>query len=115
MEKFLYLFRGGDKVRAQQSPEAIQENMKKWGAWMQKLGKEGKLNAGEPLEKEGSIVKGRDAIITDGPYAEGKEIVSGYLLVNANNFEEAVEMSKECPILEHEGSVEVRKVIPINM
>jgi hypothetical protein len=112
MEKFLYLFRGGN--RAQQSPEQMQESMKKWGAWMQKLAKEGKLNGGEPLEHEGTLVKGKSAVVTDGPYAEGKEIVSGYLLVNANSLEEAVEMSKECPILEREGSVEVRQIIPLN-
>lgn len=115
MEKFLYLIRGGDARRAKASPEAMQEHMKKWGAWMQKLAKEGKVSGGEPLQKEGKVVTGVNAVTTDGPYAEGKEIVGGYLLINAKDLDEAVEISKECPALEFDGLVEIRQVVQLNM
>ena len=110
MDKFLYVFRGGDARRAAASPEEMQQHMQKWMAWMDGLGKEGKLVAGEPLHSEGKVVKEAGAVITDGPFAEGKEIVGGYLIVNASDLDGAVEISKGCPIFEHGGSVEVRQI-----
>jgi hypothetical protein len=48
--------------------------------------------------------------VTDGPFIEGKELVSGYMLYSAESMEEAIEMSKGCPIYDHEGIVEIRKI-----
>lgn len=115
MKEYLYLFRGGDARRVQQSPEEMQEHMQKWGAWMGKLAQQGKLTAGQPLQKEGKVVEKAGEIITDGPFAEGNEIVGGYLIVKAGDLVEAVEMSKECPIFEHDGTVEVREIAPMDM
>jgi len=110
MSDYLYLFRGGDSLRMQQSPEQMQEHMQKWGAWMQNLAEQGKFVAGEPLQKEGKVVENAGEVITDGPFAEGKEIVGGYLIVKSDNLDEAVEISKGCPIFEHQGTVEVREI-----
>lgn len=113
MKEFMYLFRGGDGVRAQQSPEQMQEHMQKWGAWMQGLAESGNFVAGLPLQSEGAVVAQAGALITDGPFAEGKEVVGGYLIVKANDLEHAVELSKGCPIYEHEGTTEVREIMPM--
>jgi hypothetical protein len=53
--------------------------------------------------------------VTDGPFAEAKDVVGGYTLVEARDLEHAVELSKGCPIFEREGAVEVRPVMKINM
>ena len=111
MTKYLYLFRGGDARRLDQSPEEMQEHMQKWGVWMQGLAEKGTLVDGLPLAKEGKVVSQKGETITDGPYAEGAEIVGGYLIVNANSLDEAVEISMGCPIHEHEGIVEVREIM----
>ena len=111
MKEYLYVFRGGDAARLESSPEEMQEHMQKWGAWIQKLTEQGKYLAGEPLENGGAVVRKAGEVITDGPYAEGNEIVGGYLLVKAQSLEEATEMSKQCPIFEHDGVVEVREII----
>ena len=71
--------------------------------------------AGEPLDKTGKVLRGRAKSITDGPFVEGKEIVGGYLIVNAGSLDQAVEISKGCPIFEHDGSMEVRQVQELNM
>lgn len=110
MSKFLYLFRGGDAAMAELSPEARQEHMQKWGAWMQGLAQEGKLVDGLPLERGGKIVEQGGDVIHDGPFAEGAEMVGGYLIVNAENLDAAVEISKGCPIYEAGGSTEVRGI-----
>lgn len=115
MSDYLYLFRGGDARRAEQSPEQMQEHMQKWGSWMQNLAEQGKFVAGEPLKGEGKVVESAGEVITDGPFAEGKEIVGGYLIVKSDNLEGAVELSKGCPIFEHAGTVEVREISKMDM
>lgn len=114
MKEFLYLFRGGDARRVNQTPEERQAHMQKWGEWMGKLNQDGILVGGQPLQNEGKVVKEQGAII-DGPFAEGKEIVGGYLIVKANDLNQATEISKSCPIFEHQGTVEVREIAPMDM
>lgn len=111
MSNFLYLFRGGDARRVQQSPEEMQEHMQKWGAWMGGLKEEGTLIDGLPLSAEGKVVEKAGEVVSDGPFAEGAEVVGGYLIVKANDIDHAVEISKGCPIYEHEGNVEVREIM----
>ena len=115
MSNFLFLFRGGDAARTEQSPEEMQEHMQKWGAWMGGLKEKGQLVDGLPLSKEGKVVEKSGDLITDGPFAEGAEVVGGYLIVSADELNEAVEISKGCPIFEHEGNVEVREIMSMNM
>jgi hypothetical protein len=114
MKEFMYLFRGGDVQRAQESPEARQAHMQKWGVWMKELAESGNFIAGLPLHKDGKVVEKAGGLITDGPYTEGKEIVGGYLIVKANDLDHATELSKGCPIYEHGGSTEVREILPMD-
>jgi hypothetical protein len=88
----------------------MQQHMKKWISWMEGLGKKGILVAGEPLHMNGMQVNGKNKLVTDGPFIEAKEVVGGYLIVNAKDIHEAVEISKGCPILELDGKVEVRPI-----
>jgi len=111
MNKYLYLFRGGDARMAELSPEQMQEHMQKWGAWMQELSEKNVLIDGLPLSKEGKRVKEAGKVILDGPYTEGAEVVGGYLMVNAESLDHAVEISKGCPIFENDGEIEVRETM----
>jgi hypothetical protein len=112
MKAFLLIFRGGDahRLNAQQSPEQWQAHMMKWKAWMDKLAEQDQLNGGQPLNNDGKVIWGTAKKITDGPFVEGKEIVGGYLLIKAKDINEATEISKGCPIFEHDGIVEVREI-----
>lgn len=113
MEKFMYLFRGGMDVN--QSPEQRQAHMQKWYQWMQSLAQKGTLVAGEPLQGTGKQLSGTKKVMTDGPYIEAKEHVGGYLIVNANDMEHAVEIAKDCPIFENDGHLEVRPIQKMEM
>ncbi len=115
MSNFLFLFRGGDATKSQQSPEEMQAHMQKWGAWMGGLKENGQLVDGLPLSQEGKVVERAGEVITDGPFAEGAEVVGGYLIVTANDLDGAVNISKGCPIFEHNGNVEVREIMSMNM
>jgi len=113
MEKFIYLFRGGENAGL--SPEAMQAHMQKWNEWMQYLGQKGIMVSGDPLQNTGKQVNGKNKVVTDGPFAESKEIIGGYIIVNAKDINEAVEISKGCPIFETDGKLEVRPVQNIQM
>jgi hypothetical protein len=110
MPNFLYVFRGGGMGRDKLSPQEMQQQMAKWGAWVQDLTAKGHFKGGNPLEAAGKTVRGKKKAITDGPYAEAKDLVGGYLLIEARDLNEAVELSLACPGLDVEGTVEVRPV-----
>jgi hypothetical protein len=113
MSEFTYLFRGRDTTA---SPEQMQKTMEKWVAWFKELGAKGHLkDTGHPLEHTGKVVKGKQKIVNDGPYAEAKDVVGGYIVIEAKDLLHAVEISKGCPILEAGGSVEVRPIQTMNM
>ena len=111
MTKYMYLFRGGETARTELSPEQMQEHMEIWKNWMGGLASNGTLVDGLPLSGEGKQLSGRGEVITDGPYAEGKEVVGGYLIVNAETIDQATDIAKGCPIFEHDGHVEVREIM----
>lgn len=78
---------------------------------MKKISQNDEPVPGLPLQPEGKVVSGGGELITDGPFTEGKEIVGGYVLVEARDMDHAVELSKGCPIFEFDGTVEVREAI----
>ena len=113
MSEFTFLFRGRDTSA---SPEQMQKNMQKWVAWFKELGEKGHIKyPGHPLEGTGKVVRGKQKTVHDGPYAEAKDIVNGFTLIEAKDLSQAVELSKGCPILESGGSVEVRPIQILNM
>lgn len=117
MSAFVYLYRSEDAVSraAMGSPEQMQKSMQRWMAWMKELADQGHVkDMGHPLERSGKVVKGKRAI-TDGPYAESKDIIGGYTLIEAKDLSQAVELSLGCPILEGGGIVEVRPVMLTGM
>ena len=113
MSEFVFLYRGGEAGR---SPERAQQMMQKWMAWLKDLGAKGHIkDQGQPLEKTGKLVKGKQKTVTDGPFPEAKDIVGGYTLIEARDLAQAVELSKGCPIFEADGAVEVRPVMKMTM
>jgi hypothetical protein len=69
------------------------------------------MDRGQPLEHEGKVVRGKQKVVTDGPYTESKDLVGGYTLVEAKDLAHAAELSKGCPIFDSGGLVEVRPVM----
>lgn len=117
MADYLLIFRGGEVARTadQQSPEKWQAHMQKWMQWMSDLTEQGKFVGAQPLKNAGKVVTGNNKVVTDGPFVEGKEMVGGYLICKAESLEEATEIAKHCPVLDHEGLVEVREIGEVKM
>jgi hypothetical protein len=108
MGDFLFLYRNGPPM----SPEQMGAQMQKWMAWFKDLGDKGVLKeAGQPLERAGKIVSGKNRAITDAPFAEAKDIVGGFSIVSAKDLSHAAELSTGCPIFDVGGGVEVRPIM----
>ena len=114
MSKYMYLFRSNPEAYRSISPEQMQQITKKWMDWKDTLEKNGHIHQfGERLDGSGKVIRsrGKASLVTDGPYVEVKDFVQGYLMVEAKDIEEAVELAKNCPILETDGTVEVRPFV----
>lgn len=114
MKEFMMLFRSERNDNPQPSPEEMQAMVQVWQDWIGGIAAQGKFVATNALGFQGKTVKGT-AVISDGPYAEVKEIVGGYILVKAENLDEAVKLSVGCPTLAQGGTVEVRDVMVFDM
>ena len=113
MADFLFLVRGGDAAHAKMSPEQMQQHMQKWMTWIEQMSKAGTFKAGEPLEQKGKTIRGKKQVVTDGPYAESKDLVGGYLIIKAASLAKAADIAKGCPIFETDGSIEIREMRPM--
>lgn len=105
----MLIFRGTDWYQSL-SPEQMQQVADRWMAWFNGLKDEGKCVAGNPLEREGKIVSGKNRVVSDGPFAESKETIGGYFLLKVNTLDEAVTIAQQCPGLPYGIRVEVRPV-----
>ena len=112
MKEFLFLYRAEGRTG---SPEQMQQQMQKWMAWMKDLGEKGHIkDHGQPLDLAGKVVG--PSAVTDGPYAETKDLILGYTLILANDLDQAAELAGGCPIVVGAGGVvEVRPVLAMNM
>jgi hypothetical protein len=108
--KFMLIFRGGAVSRSDLSPAELQAHVAKWYVWSDDLTRHGRGIVGTPLENQGVSVEGHERMVTDGPYAESKDLVTGSLIIEATSIEDAVEVARTCPTYEYDGSVEVRPV-----
>ncbi len=113
MKEFMMIFRSEVNESFGPSPEQMQSNIKHWQDWIGGIAAQGKLAGANRLSFEGKTLK-PNTVIADGPYAEVKEIIGGYIVVKAADIDEAMEMAEGCPILTHGGNVEVRTVLSIN-
>lgn len=109
MSNFMFLFRGGLDPRTA-SPEEMQNNMHKWMGWVDQLKAKGIYKAGEALMPTGKTLH-KANVVTDGPFAESKEFVGGFFIVEASDIDTAIAIAQDCPDLSLGGSVEVRDVV----
>src|SRR6478735_10053625 len=112
----LLIFRDADpEIYAQMTPALRAELVRQWSAWVDDLMAQGKMQSGHPLELGGSVISGKHGErTTDGPYAEAKEAVAGYLFLTVNDFAEAQAIARQCPSLPHSISVEVRAIARVS-
>jgi hypothetical protein len=110
MKEFMFLFRFPDMDTSKVSPKDFQELAKKWQDWAGGLGAQGRMaGGGMRLAMEGKVLR-PGGVVTDGPFVEIKEKLGSFIVVKAENLEEAVTLAHGCPALEQGGSVEIRPI-----
>ena len=109
---FLLLFRNsGPETHAHLSLDQRQQLMVRWNAWYDRLAAAGKALEGQPLELEPRTVAGpKGERVTDGPFAEAKEAVGGYVKLFASSLEEATEIAQRHPGLQYGLIIEIRQM-----
>jgi len=116
MSEFVYLFRTTEAAQqaALGTPEQAQRSMQAWLAWIRELEAGGHLKQrGQPLDRGGRVVRGPGKTVTDGPFIEVKDLVAGFLTIEARDLAEAAELAAGCPMLAGDGSVEIRPVMEL--
>jgi hypothetical protein len=114
MQEFMMIFRMAPMPEFQPTPEQMQESIQQWQGWIGGIAAQGKFLSTNQLGFTGNTLHA-DGVITDGPYAEVKEIVGGYIIVKAENLEAATDLAQGCPILFMGGHVEIREIMQINL
>ena len=114
MSEFLMIFRTEKSDAPKPSPEQMQAMIKQWQDWIGGIAAQGKFLGTNALSSKGKTIhNGR--IISDGPYAEVKEIIGGYLLCKADDMDDALNLAGGCPTFDMGGKVEVREVTKYDM
>jgi hypothetical protein len=112
MAKYVLLLREDHPGQFTPSPEEIQAMIVRYRAWSQKVAAAGKLEGGQKLTDEGGRhlrLDGGKLAVQDGPYAEAREVLGGFYIVQAADYDEAVALAGSCPHLDF-GWIEVRQV-----
>ena len=108
MSEFAFVYRSGSR---ELSADEMQAQMVQCLSWFKDLMDRGVIkDPGVPLNSAGAVISGSQRVIHDGPFAEAKDIVSGFTLIEANSLAEAIEVAKGCPIADFGGIIEVRPV-----
>lgn len=108
MKEFALLFRQPDYDHSQVSPKEMELLVRKWQDWIGGLTSKGALtNNGIRLAMEGKVLRA-GGVITDGPFVEIRERLGSFVIVKAENLDEATTLAHGCPAIDAGGSVEIR-------
>ena len=113
--KFMLIIHGPPNVWEDLSPEELQQKSAQYQAWANGIRASGRYVSGEKLAHEGGrLLSARAGKVTivDGPYAESKEVVGGYMVIRAENYEDALELVRSSPMLDR-YRIELRQTDPM--
>jgi hypothetical protein len=107
---YMLLYRS-DEWYNKLSHAELRKLMEQNKAWIEKLMAQGKAKPGHALERKAAIVSGPNGrFVTDGPFAESKEAIGGFLVVDVETMDEAISIARTSPSLPYGGLIEVRPI-----
>ncbi|HYC78247.1 MAG TPA: YciI family protein [Planctomycetota bacterium] len=113
MPRYMLLLADDPSAYKDVTPAQMEAVIAKYVAWTGKMRQEGRVLSGEKLKDEGGKrIRSRNgkATVVDGPYAESKEVVGGFYIIKAANFDEAVKIASTCPHVEFGAHLDVREI-----
>jgi hypothetical protein len=113
MPKFVMLLHDSGTFPPDLSPDQIQAIIQRYVSWKQKVAHGRQVDGHKLVDGSGRVMRGGASgpKVTDGPYAEAREVIGGIFVIEAASYEEMVELSKDCPHLDF-GTIEIREVDP---
>jgi len=111
MKDFMLIFISEDYQSMGISPDQMQERYGRWFAWNQKMRDQGIVKGGEALHTAAKRISGSDRVVSDGPFVEGKDLVGGFYIVQAEDFDGAIKIAQDYPDYDLGGRVEIREVM----
>lgn len=114
MKEYMLIFRFQPDPNFQMTPEMEAESAKQWGGWIGAVAGQGKFVNTSQLGFEGAVLNA-DKSTSQGIYTSESNAIGGNMIVKTDSMEDALEISKGCPILGMGGSVEVREILPMEM
>jgi hypothetical protein len=107
MKEFVLIFRTNDPA-FKPTPEQLQERMN----WLAGIAAQNKLaDKGQTLSVTGAVTLHPNEVVTDGPFTEIKEFISGFVILKTDTIEEAIELARRNPVFQIGGSIEIREVV----
>jgi hypothetical protein len=113
MAQFFILLHDNRERWCNVSPQEMQAAILKYRAWRERIQARGALISGHKLTDDGGRVVRAAAgkmKVSDGPYSETKEAIGGFFLVEAADYDGAVELTRDSPHLEFGGTIEIREL-----
>ena len=111
LKEFMLIFIGVDYQEMNLSMEEIEKRAKAWMGWQQKMGESGIMKSGNALQSPLKRISGSDRTVTDRISVEAKEIIGGYYIVKAKDFEDAAKIAEDYPDYDLGGTVEIRELM----
>lgn len=110
MKNFIILIREEISRFTDLTEQEAQAEIKEYMDWVENLAETDNYISGDPLEAHGNYIS-KDQVVSDGPFIESKEAVTGYILIKANDLNQATELAKGCPVFKYGGVVELRPIM----
>lgn len=95
------------------SPQQMEDYLHRFQGWIASLTRAGKISSCGPMAAGGRTMSSPKRHVSDGPYAETKDLVGGYTVLTAHDLDEATEIARGCPFLDVGGTVEIRSVLSV--
>jgi hypothetical protein len=115
MPEYMLILHEEQNDFAELSAEAIQQVIEEYMAWSNAVAETGKMTGGQKLRDDGGrnlVLDGNGLRVTDGPFAEAKEVIGGFFTILADDYEDAVKIASTCPHLKYGGRIELREIEP---
>lgn len=111
MKNFILLIREDLRLLESMTQEQQEADIQTMVKWVEEITQSGNFVQGDPLENGMALVT-KDKIITDGPFIETKEAISGYTIIKADSLEHAAEIAASCPMVATgQIKIEVRPIL----
>jgi hypothetical protein len=113
MDSYLLLLHEDPSQYAAMSPTEMQALIERYRQWSQKMAQAGRLVGGEKLADEGGkrVRAGATGpLVSDGPFAESKDVIGGYFVIQAQSYDEAVKLVADCPHLRGGNAIQLRRI-----